>query len=247
MTVEDTPLEETVEEPSAFAASAKLIAKSAASGLGVFVVYAVAGALFHWLAFAFAASNIWTTLHAGPMGAHGGAGLVVLILLLFTPQGLITLLYLIGLPFVCVLLGQHAALRAAVYRVFREKQGALVEFVVSAAMRATAVANKAPGAARAGAVARRLLESTNSMDASRASRFLLRALLNAIKLPEVLVTTDFVGRSKTDPESARTELRAAIEPRIAAFAEPSSFRPLLVVLGLTALATATSSWWCKLL
>jgi hypothetical protein len=210
-------------------------------------LYAVGGAVFHWLAFAFAASNIWMTLHAGPMGAHGGAGIVVLILLLFTPQGLITLLYLVGLPFLCLLLGQHAGLRAAVYRIFREKQGALVEFVVSVSMRATAVASKAPGAERAGAVARRLLDSTNSMDVSRASRVLLRALLKAIKLPEILSTTDFVARSKTDPDAARTELRAAVEPRIAEFARPSSFRPLFIVLGVTTVATLTSSWWCKLL
>jgi len=246
VTSDSSALEEP-KEPSAFAANAKLIAKSSARGAGVFVVYAVVGAVFHWLAFAIAASDIWMTLHGGPMGAHGGAGVVLLILLLFTPQGLITLVYLLGLPLLCVLLGQHAALRAAVYRIFQEKHGALVEFVVSTSMRATSVAGRAPGAERAGAVARRLLDSTNSMDASRASRYLLRALLRAIKLPEVLATTDFVARSKTDPEGARAELRAAVEPRIAAFARPSSFRPLLVVLAVTTAATVTASWWCRLL
>jgi len=234
-------------EPSAFSANARLIAKSAASGLGVFVVYAVVGTVFHWLAFGFAASDIWKTLAAGPTGAHGGAGVVVLLLLLFTPQGLITLIYLLGLPALCLLLGQHAALRAAVHRIFKEKQSALVEFVVGVALRATAVAGKAPGAERAGAVARRLIDSTNSMDVSRASRFLLRALLGAIKLPEILATTDFVARSKTDPDGARAELRAAVEPRIAEFARPSSYRPLLVVLGVTTAVTLTASLWCRLL
>jgi len=247
VTSDSSALEEPDKEPSAFAANAKLIAKSAARGAGVFVVYAVVGAVFHWLAFAIAASDIWTTLHGGPMGAHGGAGVVLLILLLFTPQGLITLVYLLGLPLLCVLLGQHAALRAAVFRIFQEKHGALVEFVVSMSMRATSVACKTPCAERAGAVARRLLDSTNSMDASRASRYLLRALLRAIKLPEVLATTDFVARSKTDPEGARTELRAVIEPRIAAFGQPASFRPLLVVLSVTTVATLTKSLWCRLL
>jgi hypothetical protein len=244
---EDAALLEPDRERSAFSANAKLIAKSAARGAGVFVVYAVLGALFHWMAFGIAASDIWMTLGGGPMGGHGGAGVVLLILLLFTPQGLITLIYLLGLPALCMLLGQHAALRAAVHRIFREKQGALVEFVVGASMRATAAAGKAPGAERAGAVARRLLDSTNSMDASRASRFVLRALLRAIKLPEVLATTDFVARCKTDPEGARTELRVAVEPRIAALGRPSSFRPLLVVLAVTTVATLTRAWWLRLL
>jgi hypothetical protein len=244
---DSTALTEQQKEPSALAANVKLIAKSAASGLGVFVAYVVVGTVFHWLAFAIAASDIWGTLHAGPMGAHGGAGIVVLILLLFTPQGLITLVYLLALPALCLFLGQHAALRAAVFRIFREKQSALVEFVVSVALRATAAAGSAPGAERAGAVARRLLESTNSMDVSRASRFLFRALLKAIKLPEVLATTDFVARSKTDPDGARAELRAAVEPRIAEFARPASFRPLLIVLAVTTVATSTTSLWCRLL
>jgi hypothetical protein len=247
LTSEGTALRETDKEPSALATNAKLIAKSAASGLGVFAVYAVVGSVFHWLAFSIAASDIWKTLSAGPMGAHGGAGVVVLILLLFTPQGFITLLYLVGLPILCLFLGQHAALRAAVFRIFREKQGALVEFVVGASMRAITVASKAPGTERAGAVARRLLDSTNVMDASRASRFVLRALVKAIKLPEILATTDFVARSKADPDGARAELRAAVEPRIAEFATPSSYRPLLVVLAVTTAATLTTSLWCRLL
>jgi hypothetical protein len=66
-------------------------------------------------------------------------------------------------------------------------------------------------------------------------------------LPEILATTDFVARSKTDPAAARTELRAALEPRIAEFARPASFRALLVVLAVTTAATLTTSLWCRLL
>ena len=244
---DSSALAEPEKERGVFSANVRLVAKSAARGLGVFVVYAVVGAVFHWLAFAIAASDIWMTLGGGPMGAHGGAGVVVLVLLLFTPQGLITLVYLLGLPALCVLLGQHAALRAAVYGIVKEKQGALVDLVVSVSMRATAVAGKTPGAERAGVLARRLLDSTNSMDASRASRYVLRAVLRAIKLPEVLATTDFVARTGTDPDRARAELRAAVEPRIAEFAAPSSFRPLLVVLAVTTVVTFTRAWWCRLL
>jgi hypothetical protein len=180
------------------------------------------------------------------MGGHGGAGIVILILLLFTPRGLVTLIYLIGLPGLCLLLGQHAALRAAVHRILREKQGALVDFTVGISMRAVAAAGAAPGAERAGTVARRLLESTSSMDVSRTTRYLLRAVLRAIKLPELLATTDFIARSKNDPEGARGELRATIEPRIADLGRPATFRPLFIVLGATAVMTATSALWCRL-
>jgi hypothetical protein len=76
---------------------------------------------------------------------------------------------------------------------------------------------------------------------------LIRALLGAIKLPEILAATDFVARSKTDPDAARAELRAAVEPRIAELARPSSYRPLLVVLAVTTAATLTTSLWRRLL
>jgi hypothetical protein len=237
---------ETEREPGAFSANAKLLAESAARGVGVFVVYAVVGALFHWIAFWIAAGDIWSTLSGGPMGGHGGAGVILIVLLLFTPQGLVTLIYLVGLPGLCLLFGQHAALRAAVHRILREKQGALVEFVLGISMRAVEAAGKAPAAERAGAVARRLMDSTNAMDASRGARFILRAVLRAIKLPEVLATTDFLARSKTDPDGAKSELRAAIEPRIAEIGRPATFRPLLLVLGATTVATATAGWWCRL-
>lgn len=235
-------------QESVFSASAALVAKSVARALGVFVAYAVVGSVWHWVAFWIAAPDIWATFHGGPMGAHaGGVAIVMLVVLLFTPQGLVTAIYLVGLPALCLLLGQHAALRAAVHRMLREKQSALVEFAIAASMRVASAAGKAPGAERAGDVARRLLDSTRSMDASRATRFLLSALLRAIRLPEVLSTTDLVSRCRTDPEGARTELRAAIEPRILVLGRPASFRPLFFLLAASTVATMTRAWWCGFL
>jgi hypothetical protein len=72
-------------------------------------------------------------------------------------------------------------------------------------------------------------------------------MLRAIRLPEVLAATNFVARSKTDPDAARAELRGAIEPRIITLGRPASFRPLLIVLVATTIVTMTRGWWCRLL
>lgn len=241
---------EQVEErkPSALSANIKLIAKSAVYAAGVLVAYVIVGALFHWVAFWIAAGDIWSTLRAGPGPAHAPAAAVIwLVVLLFTPQGLVSVIYLLGMPVLCFFLGQRAALGAAVGRILREKRDALVDFVVGASMRVGAVAGATPGAERAGNVARRLRDSIEGMDASRTSRFILRSVFSAIRVPELLSTTDLVTRIKTDPDGARAELRAAVEPRIAELGGASSFRPLAFVLGFTTVVTATRSWWCRLL
>src|SRR5689334_11768704 len=110
-------------------------------------VYAGAGTFFHWTVFAFAAGDIWA--HSDGRGlAHAGPGpfaVFLLLLLLLTPQGFVTAIYVLGLPFLCLVLGKREAVRAAVRRLLRDKKEALTELALGVSLRAAQRLAATPG------------------------------------------------------------------------------------------------------
>lgn len=211
---------------------AKLMAKSTARALAMFSVHALVGPLFHWIAFLFALHAIWS-----PRADSSRAG--------WTPW-LVSLVYLVVLPLVCLLLGKKMALHAFVERVMREKAGALCELVVNVSMRATAALSVAPGMDTARSIAQSLNDAVEGLADSTTARFVLRALLRALRIPQLLAASDFLTQRQREPEAAREKLRLSIEPRIAELGSPPSFGPLLSLLAFTALATALQTWWTPL-
>jgi hypothetical protein len=232
----------------------KLFAKSAARAMGVLFVYVAVATLCSWVAFGFAARDIWydAEVGGGRFLAHAGGGggpfaIVILVLMLFTPPGLATLLYIAGFPFIALLLGKQQAIRAAIHRLVREKISILSDLVLGFAMEVAAGIAARPGVERAGSVARKLNQAVGAVQGSFFTRFLLRNVLKAIRVHELLIATDFVAHVKTDPDVAREHLRAGIEPRLIALAGKASWKPLLVLVAAVALLTVARGLWLPLL
>lgn len=103
-----------------------------------------------------------------------------------------------------------------------------------------------PGAERATGIAGKLRRAVGSVQGSFFTRFLLRNLLKALRVQELLMATDFIARIKTEPDAAREQLRAQVEPRLIELAGKASFRPLGILLAVIAVLTLTSRFWTKL-
>lgn len=216
-----------------------LVAKSAARAAALFATYAAVGTVFHWGAFVFVAADVWRGVNIGPGPAHAPALVpLFLLILLFTPSGAVTAAYLFGLPLVCVLLGKRAAIHAAANRVLRDRAEALVELVVDIVARAFS-----SSVDQSGTVRQRLRRALDTLEGSRFTRFLLRATVMALKLPDVLGAIDFARRVHDEPDAARAELARAVAPRIAELAVKPSFRPLLYVLAFTTAVTLAHGLW----
>jgi hypothetical protein len=129
----------------------------------------------------------------------------------------------------------------------REKVSILSDLVLGFAMEVAAGIAERPAAERAGSVARQLNRAVGAVQGSFFTRFLLRNVLKAIRVHELLIATDFVTRVKTDPDGAREALRAGIEPRLVALAGKASFTPLVILASAIAVVTALRGLWLPLL
>ena len=204
-------------------------------------MYAGIGTLVHWVLFAFAAGDLWRGFNLGPGPAHAIAlAPLFLLLMLLTPAGMVSAVYLFGLPLLCVLLGKREAVHAAANRILRDRAEALAELVTDVAVRAFSARTSVT-------VAARLRQALDGLEGSRFTRFVLRALVAALRLPDVLGAIDFARRFDEEPEAAKAELARAVAPGIASLAVKPSFRPLLYVLAFTTLMTALRAWWIPLL
>jgi hypothetical protein len=229
----------------------KLLAKSAARAAAVLFTYGVVATLSSWIALGFAAGDLFNEVMVGGgrFAAHSGGGggpliLVFLVIFLFmTPQGWVTLVYLAGFPLIGLLLGKQQAIRAAIHRVLREKITIISDLLLGFSMEVAGGIAQKPGAERAGSVARQLNKAVGALQGSFFIRFLLRNVLKAIRVDELLLATDFVARVKTDPDGAREQLRAGIEPRLVALAGKASWKPLSILVGSVALLTALRGIW----